>query len=226
MENIQTTEKLNNEGFTLVELLVALAISGVVIVMIAMFMTNGSNMFRTERGRIDLQNEMQMADSFVTQTLMEAKTLDITNTDGSTTAIYTGNKSDSGDLVAVPGYDDEGNEVAGSITSERIMSFDKNKKSLYVSKSYYATPKKGNLVSDNVTNLIVSIDDSCKVYKAQKDDITNETTMVHAGYQNPIVLNVTLVVSDEKNDKLENVTIKLRNKLKKVVVDGVEYTVK
>lgn len=56
--------KLNNQGFSLVELLVALAISGIVIVMISLLIVNSSNLFNNENKNIDLQNEFQVVDGF------------------------------------------------------------------------------------------------------------------------------------------------------------------
>ena len=84
------------------------------------------------------------------------------------------------------------------------------------------------MISDNVSKFKVTIDDSCKTYEEVENGITGETTMEHKGYANPIVLNIELTVRDEGNgmEKNEVMTIKVRNNLEKVVVDGTEYTVK
>ena len=227
MNDKYLNEKLNNDGFTLAEMLVALAISGIVIIMIATLMTTGSKLFKQETDQINLQNELQMVDNFLTETIMEAKVIDITNASNSdgdsvTTYLYTGIKGTDGVLTAVP--DIEGN--AGDITTERVISFNSAEDSLFINKSFVASPSKGSLVSDNVTMFKVSIDESCMTYKMITNSITGETSFEHEGFENPIVLNVELVVSDGKNEKKDTVSITVRNELTKVIIDGTEYTVR
>lgn len=221
--------KLNNNGFTLVELLVALAISGVVMVMVAMLMTSSSTLFKNEKGKINLQNEFQMVDSFLSETIMEAKTLYIMNNgDGQTLSLYTGEKNgDELEPVTLAVNELESGGGSTDITTERIITFIPNSNSIFITKSYMATPSKGYLISDNVDNFKVTIDESCKVYSEEVvDPILGTTQMVHDGYSNPIILNVELSVSDDDNTKNEDFRITIRNKLDKVVVDGTEYSVK
>ena len=52
MSDTLREHKVNNKGFTLVELLVALAISGVVIIMISLLIVNSSSMFNNENKNI------------------------------------------------------------------------------------------------------------------------------------------------------------------------------
>ncbi|MDE6209379.1 MAG: prepilin-type N-terminal cleavage/methylation domain-containing protein [Lachnospiraceae bacterium] len=221
--------KLNNNGFTLVELLVALAISGVVMVMVAMLMTNSSTLFKNEKGKINLQNEFQMVDSFLSETIMEAKTLYITNSgNGQTLSLYTGEKNGNAlEPVTLAVNELESGGGSTDITTERIITFIPDSNSIFITKSYMATPSKGYLISDNVENFKITIDESCKVYsEVVVDSILGTTEMVHDGYSNPIILNVELSVSDDDNTKNEDFRITIRNKLDKVVVDGTEYSVK
>lgn len=225
---IQRNKKLNNDGFTLIELLVALAISGVVVLMIAMFMTNGTQLYTTERGKIDLQNELQMADSFLIETLMEAKTVNITNKSGNTVELYTGLKDASKALLGVPGTTDTGEKETGTIaiTTERVIQFDTANTSMYINKKFNANPSKGSLVSDAVKSFNVKISDECITYKKVTDPNTKVTSIVQDGYKNPIILEVGLTISDGNKEKTDNFTVTLRNDLEAVVVDGMEYSVK
>lgn len=239
--------KLNNQGFSLVELLVALAISGIVIVMISLLIVNSSNLFNNENKNIDLQNEFQVVDGFLSETLMEAKTIDIVdNADGSQTlTLYTGTRG-SGEALqpvttepieaATTGAADESiatepieaattGATTASITTERIITFKPDSNSLYITKSNESSLTKGNRISSSVKKFKVSIDDSCKTYK-EVEKITHETILEHTGYANPIILNIELNVSNGKSDKTEVVKITVRNQLKKVVVNGKEFTVK
>lgn len=237
MNTNSSNQKLNNKGFTLVELLVSLAISGMVIILVAMLMTTSSNLFKEENDKINLQNELQMVDNFVTKTVMEAKTLYIiSNDDGDqTTYLYTGEKSVDDELEPVTQEEESTSageistgDTTATITTERIISYLPGDRSLYILKEWTASPGKGSMISDNVSKFKVTIDDSCKTYEEVENGITGETTMEHKGYANPIVLNIELTVRDEGNgmEKNEVMTIKVRNNLEKVVVDGTEYTVK
>ena len=223
--------KLNNQGFSLVELLVALAISGIVIVMISLLIVNSSNLFNNENKNIDLQNEFQVVDGFLSETLMEAKTIDIVdNADGSQTlTLYTGTRASDEALQPVTTEPIEAattGAATASITTERIITFKPDSNSLYITKSKEASLTKGNRISSSVKKFKVSIDDSCKTYKEVENSITHETTLEHTGYANPIILNIELNISNEKSDKTEVVKITVRNQLKKVVVNGKEFTVK
>lgn len=238
--------KLNNQGFSLVELLVALAISGIVIVMISLLIVNSSNLFNNENKNIDLQNEFQVVDGFLSETLMEAKTIDIKDNDDGTLTLYTGTRGSDEALqpvttepieAATTGAADESiatepieaattGATTASITTERIITFKPDSNSLYITKSNESSLTKGNRISSSVKKFKVSIDDSCKTYKEVENSITHETTLEHTGYANPIILNIELNVSNGKSDKTEVVKITVRNQLKKVVVNGKEFTVK
>lgn len=238
--------KLNNQGFSLVELLVALAISGIVIVMISLLIVNSSNLFNNENKNIDLQNEFQVVDGFLSETLMEAKTIDIKDNDDGTLTLYTGTRGSDealqpvttepieaattgaadGSIATKPIEATTTGVAAASITTERIITFKPDSNSLYITKSKEANLTKGNRISSSVKKFKVSIDDSCKTYKEVENSITHETTLEHTGYANPIILNIELNVSNGKSDKTEVVKITVRNQLKKVVVNGKEFTVK
>ncbi len=238
--------KLNNQGFSLVELLVALAISGIVIVMISLLIVNSSNLFNNENKNIDLQNEFQVVDGFLSETLMEAKTIDIKDNDDGTLTLYTGTRGSDealqpvttepieaattgatdGSIATKPIEATTTGAAAASITTERIITFKPDSNSLYITKSKEASLTKGNRISSSVKKFKVSIDDSCKTYKEVENSITHETTLEHTGYANPIILNIELNVSNEKSEKTEVVKITVRNQLKKVVVNGKEFTVK
>ena len=222
--------KLNNKGFSLVELLVALAISGIVIVMISLLIVNSSNLFNNENKNIDLQNEFQVVDGFLSETLMEAKTIDIVDdAEGNQTlTLYTGTRDASGTLQPVTTEPIEKTTTgvqSADITTERIITFKPDSNSLYITKSYISNLTKGNRISSSVKKFKVSIDDSCKTYK-EVEDAFGKTTQVQTGYANPLILNVELNISDGESEKTEVVKITVRNQLKKVVVNGKEFTVK
>lgn len=218
MKSIKTNQKLNNEGFTLIELLVSMAISGIVIVLIAALMTNGSLLFKTESEKIDVQNELQVVDTFITETIMEAKMLDIVEDSEGTLTLYTGIRGSGNELLAVPSED-------GLKTTERIITYDPENFSMYITDKYIADIPKGYQISNYVRTFKVSIDDSCKTYRDEVPTGETEPVAVHKGYSNPIILNIDLVVGTEDRQKVETMRIVLRNKIDMVTVNGTEYNV-
>lgn len=229
-------QKHNNSGFTLIELLVALAISGIVIVMIGAFMTNGSKLYQGERDKINLQNELQVVDGYLTEIFQEAKTVDISD-NGALTTVYTGVRNNDKSLGAVDGT---------SITTEKILTYNPDSKSLYVSKSYIDNLTNGYLISQNISSIKFEIDSSCIRYESDTttpqgyvpiipgQPIETPTTtepptgsLIFKGYNNPIYINVTIVIEDENgNSKSDTKTYRLRNDVDTVTVNGSAYTVK
>ncbi len=82
-------KQLNNRGFSLIELIVAMAIAGVVSILIASLMTNSSKWFSTESTKSILQNELQDVTEQLNTAFMEATGIRIEK-DGEVTYIYTG----------------------------------------------------------------------------------------------------------------------------------------
>jgi prepilin-type N-terminal cleavage/methylation domain-containing protein len=222
------TKRMNNKGFSLVEVLVALAVSSVVIVMIGALMSNGSFLFKSENNKINLQNELQMVDSFVSETMLEAKALHVVAwydnmARVSTTLVYTGDRNSSMELlpVAPTNYyeNKEYRPEQPSISTERILTFVQTggKQGLYISQQFATVGNisKGRLISGAVTNFKVGIDSSCE----SKDKDGNFC------YKNPIVLIVTVEVTDGDKTKKEQYLYSLRNKLEEITIYGRRYKV-
>ena len=72
-------KKHNNKGFTLIEVLVALAVSSVVITIVIAFISQGARFYKTQSNTINLQNELQETSNVITDTLQEATYLSITS---------------------------------------------------------------------------------------------------------------------------------------------------
>lgn len=64
--------KMDNRGITLVELMIALAVSTVVILGATVFLSTSQNSYQREKTRIDLQQEAQIATAQITNMLLEA----------------------------------------------------------------------------------------------------------------------------------------------------------
>lgn len=85
--------KLNNSGFSLVEILIALAITAIVATVIMTFITNSGKYYRKQTTSINLQNELQETSNRITDALMEATDLKI-DYRNDRVCIYTGSDGD------------------------------------------------------------------------------------------------------------------------------------
>lgn len=69
--------KMDDKGITLVELMIALAVSTVVILGATVFLSTSQNNYQREKTRIDLQQEAQIATSQITNMLLEASETEV-----------------------------------------------------------------------------------------------------------------------------------------------------
>ena len=196
---IRKKKQLNNKGFSLVELLVALAVSAVVITIIGAFVSQGTGFYSEQGNSVNLQNELQEVSNVVTETLQEATMLDISQgTDN--VMVYTG------EYHVVDGVSVfETNKGAS-----RLMYWDGA--GIYlVDKPVFDSnaDNQGNRYSKYVSILSIRINDKCKV---------------GAGvYSQPLMLDVTINVSNRGITRAETKTITLRNTIEKLVFDGNTY---
>lgn len=64
---------MNNKGVTLIELLVATAVVGIVALMISLLMTSGTRFFRTESYEVYLQNDALIVENQLTDSIIEGR---------------------------------------------------------------------------------------------------------------------------------------------------------
>lgn len=193
--------KKNNKGFSLMEVLVTLAIVGVVATLIAGIITQGSRFFRKEQNTIDLQNELQECSNKISDVLMGASSVEISNV-GTTMTIHVHNEKTS--------------------VYEKYIVFEKDPSkpvgSLYVFNNAIESGenKQGYSLSDCVADVNIEFDDSClKAF----DDGSGGTVLKCV---QPVILNITVKVQDEGEQKTGAQTITLRNKIVSFIVDGTE----
>lgn len=195
--------KQNNKGISLVELLVAIAVSGIILVMIGVVITEGTKHFKEESIRASLQNELQMVNSQLTQTIMEASMLDIVN--GSDKIIYTGEISSvDNELLIVNG-------------TEKIITVKNN--NLYITNFNDTDGTKltsGYSVSSNVEDFQISIDEGCLV----ENETDSDGNLIEDYYTNPLIIKIN--ISLKKSDITVNgeMSVRLRNDISQVTVDG------
>lgn len=109
--------KLNNKGLSLIELLIALAISSIILTAVALLMSNGVFGYNKQTTMSTLQDDANLAMNHITNAIMEANVISLEQaTDGNNTVSFTT-------------HDDSA--VAQGIASNKYI-FDRDTETLYV----------------------------------------------------------------------------------------------
>lgn len=202
-------KKHNNKGFTLTEVLVALAVSSVVITIVIAFISQGSRFYKTQSNTINLQNELQETSNVITDALQEATFLSITSdSKNKKLEVYTGSYEKT----------KEGKKLFTSVKgSSRYILRDGT--GIYVfdkADTGYITEedKPGYRYSNNIEEITVNISDKCKTEVADSEVITQ-----------PVMLDVYIKVTHNDTSRFENKTITLRNKIQSLEVNGELYQI-
>lgn len=198
---------MKNKGFTLMELIVAIAIGSIVLLMVSVMLVRGTSIFRTENDEVNMRNDYQIVRNQIDQVLMEAKTLIIenrVNAEGNrVTIIYTG------DVVTDNAANDR--EFSSSdLTTERIIRYEHSTQSIYISGTYGSSTAEGNCICDIVKDFSIALDDSSK--RTERDSTGADVIY----YVNPVRVNVTLDLENKNSDINSNFSVNLRNRLSSV----------
>lgn len=200
-------ELKQNKGMSLLEILVSVAISMIVMVLAATFISSGSVFFKKQSKTIDLQNELMECSNKINDALLQStEELDISvgsAVDGA--KIYTGK------------YDITSKKFTSGKGSARFIDWSSTDKTLYVMDMIEmadAELKKGYLMGSHVDNITVNISEKCNV--VQLDGSIR--------YKQPLILEVSVTVSKDGETRSDSRVITLRNKLEKFTLNGVVYT--
>lgn len=192
--------KLNNKGISLTELLVTIAVSGIVFTIIVAFLSSGMRFFNRQSNTINLQNELQLVSNQLTETFQEAGAFNVETTPAgadipASAKIITGIVPEDGDITG----------------NGRYVYWDGN--SLYIMDSLNIDEDKmeGYCISHYVTDFKVEINEECKVYT--NNGISNPELSY---LTNPVVVTFTVTVADNDEDRTTTLTCKIRNTLNEV----------
>ena len=199
-------KKHNNKGFTLTEVLVALAVSSVVITIVIAFISQGSRFYKTQSNTINLQNELQETSNVITDTLQEATYLSITS-NSKNLEVYTGSYEIKKGKKLFTSVKGSSRYILRDGTG--IYVFDKADTQYITDKD-----KPGYRYSNNIEAITVSINEKCKTNVADSEVITQ-----------PVMLDVYIKVTHNDTSRFENKTITLRNKIQSLEVNGELYQI-
>lgn len=184
------------KGLTLIELIVALAISGIVMAMLSSIIVTCYRSYTKENTKAEIQNSAQMVMNKLGDAIMEAKIIEL---DGAT-------------LKTSEEKDDAFEDKVG-----KLISYDASAKKLYMTpKPSLGSDKEAYLLGSYIKNYTITIDDSCK----DTADMTGLTL------KNPIKLNVSITIEMRNQKITVEQAFVVRDKMQKVVVDGTTYNVK
>lgn len=203
--------QLNNKGFSLIEMLVALAISTFVVVSAVTVVTYGLKMYDKSGKETKIQSEVQFTGNLVG---------DLIKTGNSTKSYIIVNKDSSGSLVDIYLYPSAEFDAAGNIntsTTKQYIYYNAAKKSLY---TYEGNEIVDLTDEDDLKMHLVSkyIEDFSVEYVQTKKDVTvnndtypsDDTKDMYASDSNVIKVDIDYKINDKT--KSTSVTYKIRNK--------------
>lgn len=183
--------KLNNKGLSLVELLIALAISSMILSGVTLLVTNGVAGYNKQTTTSTLQDDANLTMNHITNSIMESNTIDLVQTDdGTNTYMFITH--------------DKSTEAQGVASNKYI--YDKENKILYVADI------DGNL--SNASPLCTNVD----TFKVQltKDSLTTTGSVgveKVVGISDVVQFKVTIVLKANNNEREVTRYTNTRNKL-------------
>lgn len=190
---------MKNKGFTLIELIVAMAIGSIVLLMVSVMLVRGTSIFRAENNEVNMRNDYQIVRNQIDQVIMEAKIL-IIEEQGEDIIIYTGEIDQTTREFVTP---------LAERTTERIITYDKSEKCIYISGTYADHKIEGNRICDIVEDFTIGVSNEVKRE-------INSTGAEEVYYLNPIRVDITLKLVNKKSDMNSVFAVNLRNRLKEV----------
>lgn len=192
---------MKNRGFSLIELLVAVAIAGIILLMLSIMLVQGTKMFSGESDEVSVRNDYQIVRNQIEETIMEAKAIVIVRA-GEDLVIYTGDVDTANNRLAAEG---------SGVTTERIITFDKSEGKIYISSAYDKAVSEGNLLCSTVTEFNISISDKCL-----RDGSENPEPGMY--YVNPLSVDIVLKMKGQSNSVDSTLTVRVRNILEHITV--------
>jgi|GEM_PF-1085803 prepilin-type N-terminal cleavage/methylation domain len=193
-------KKLNNQGLTLIELILAMSISAIIIGAITMFMSTGSRSYQTADSEISLQTESQTIMNQITNAVQEANNVSYDATMQTLSIYHLDSDPATDDKLQIIWLKDKQLYMADILTSQ--------KEELFRDQITPGTPKKQNLLGEYVTSFSVSPEQ----FQFDRTGASGST----------LTVNLTLEYNQRKFVSTEN--IKLRNKIVNIPTSTVEPT--
>ncbi len=202
----------NNKGFTLLELMISIAIVGVISFLVGSLMMNGSRWYTGESSKADIQNDIQTVNTKVQKALMEATAITVKEQNG-VTYILTGEW-----------YEDTASGTSGWVaesnpnsTARQIIAY-KNK--IYVTNTFYEPSAviaglvpKGYEVSSNLKEGTFKAE---AIYTAFEDTATSTLKL-----DSPVKVKISYSMTKRRKNSKTSYVVTLRNSGSLASINGV-----
>ena len=206
----------SNSGFSLIEVLITLAITGIIIIAVYSFINVGSNQYKSTKERTDLQQELTQINKLISEHIKESQE-----------DIIRYYKANDGSYVIHTG-------VSNASVTYKMYVYNASTNSLYIydeptvvdeinatnSAAKITEDSVDNLISDNVTKFVVSfvsnsLDDDGNPVEAQKEVSTETvgayTLTMYVPATDGTLVNIDSKIVVNKRTATSNETYSLRN---------------
>ncbi len=206
----------SNSGFSLIEVLITLAITGIIIIAVYSFINVGSNQYKSTKERTDLQQELTQINKLISEHIKESQE-----------DIIRYYKANDGSYVIHTG-------VSNASVTYKMYVYNASTNSLYIydeptvvdeinatnSAAKITEDSVDNLISDNVTEFDVSfvsnsLDDDGNPVEAQKEVSTDTvgayTLTMYVPATDGTLVNIDSKIVVNKRTATSNETYSLRN---------------
>lgn len=182
----------NNKGFTLVELMVSIAILGVVIVASLGFLASGTRSFSSVSAAVNLQYKSQLAMNNIQERLIDCNTGVTFDTGSSTLYIIDSSVSQN----AETGKDE-------TRYTAYIFKYDAAKNAVYFGQQAAERTQDGSYkFRDSAPDLLV---DGVSAFKA---DVTSGTDLYNNSYVSEVTLNMTFFIQSKTFTGVQSVALR------------------
>lgn len=239
--------KKNNKGFSLIELIVVVAISSIVLLMGFTLIVNSTRMYGREDAVINMQTEVQMITSNLTEALMEATKLEFLEKNGNVMldlgeldVTTVENPPGSGNMVTT--YSSKNKSDCRRVFFSKDSTFlalpvncgfcDNSDNMNYIDTLARYAPKGsapdqdfiGYMLSGCVERFSIEIDAKCSATTTILDrsdpDPANWTEVTEPVYVNPIIVNIKYAIKGKTYSDDMILSVQLRNNLDEVTING------
>lgn len=210
---------MNNKGFSLIELLVSVAIMSIVMVIATTMMTNSSRYFERQSAMVEVQNESQLITNHLSEAVMEATGIQFTYDEATGTGTYILFDDDAKGSRRVLHYDN-------TSCSLYIISYDESKKVTDIlGDTSWET--EAYLISDEIAAFHMDYDWG---YSTAPEEVKPDAepalppgeTPVKV-VRNPLKIRITYTIAHNRVSGDFEITSDCRNTLEKITINGTDY---
>jgi prepilin-type N-terminal cleavage/methylation domain-containing protein len=217
--------KNNNKGFSLIEVLIVVAISSVVMLLATSLIVNSSRIYNKESTNIDLSNEAQLIVNNLNEAFMEATKLEVEQ-DGDSCLIKLGDyytEAEKDESAGIYAYDSKNKALCRNVlfnSDTQFLGLIVNSK--FLDEAFItllgdtSEQLDGYRLSTVVSNFQIACDPSCVI--GTTNVTSGGTTESKPAIQAPVKVLVKFTLTTKTGSGEYEISMQLRNSLDKVTL--------